>query len=109
MSSRQGDIRAILEKVNLQVAHIEEGYNKSLLAQAIDPAMRIDMKNALENLRSVLDYIACDIRARFCPTYSLQDRFYFPILPDKATFDKKMDQWFPGLRQAAPAVVTLLE
>ena len=40
---------------------------------------------------------------------SSSDRFYFPILPDKKTFNARIDQWFPGLRRSAPAVVTVLE
>jgi hypothetical protein len=109
MSSRRASIRALLTKADAQVGKIEAEYNKSLHAQAIDPALRIDIKNAFENLRSVLDYLAADIRERHCPTASSSDRFYFPILPDKKTFDSRVDQWFPGLRQSAPAVVSALE
>jgi hypothetical protein len=109
MRSRKVSIRALLTKVDAQVGKIEAEYNKSLHAQTIDPALRIDIKNAFENLRSVLDYLAVDIRERHCPKASSSDRFYFPILPDKNTFDNRVDQWFPGLRQSAPAVVSTLE
>jgi len=85
------------------------GYDRSLHAKTIDTQLRVDIKNACENLRSVLDYIAKDIRERYCPSASPGVRFYFPILPDKPTFDRKLDEWFPGLRQAAPAVVAALE
>ena len=84
-------------------------YKESLYSQAIDPELRVDLKNACENLRSVLNYLAADIRDRYCPTASSSDRFYFPILPDKKTFNARIDQWFPGLRRSAPAVVTALE
>ena len=53
--------------------------------------------------------MAADIRERHCPKASASERFYFPILPDKKVFDARIDQWFPGLRQAAPAVVAGLE
>ncbi len=109
MSSRQASIRALLAKVDTQAAKVEAEYRESLHSQAVDPELRIDIKNAFENLRSVLDYLASDIRERYCPAASSSDRFYFPILPDKATFDARIDQWFPGLRQAAPAVVAVLE
>jgi len=109
MGPRQASIRALLKKVGSQVRQIEAEYNKSLHAKAIDPGLRVDIKNACENLRSVLDYLAVDIRERHCPQASSKDRFYFPILPDKKTFDSRLDQWFPGLRQAAPAVVSALE
>lgn len=45
----------------------------------------------------------------YCREESSGGRFYFPILPDKKTFDRKLDQWFPGLRKAAPEVVSVLE
>jgi hypothetical protein len=109
MGSRQGSIKALLKKADSQIQQIEAEYNKSLHAKAIEPALRVDIKNVCENLRSVLDYLAADIRERYCPKASGTDRFYFPILPDKKTFDNRVDQWFPGLRQAAPALVPALE
>src|SRR5438874_4504383 len=109
MSAREANIRALLTKVDSQASKIEGEYNKSLHAQSINPELRIDIKNAFENLRSVLDYLAADIRERYCSTASASARFYFPILPDKATFDKKVDDWFPGLRKASPAAVGALE
>lgn len=109
MSSRQASIRALLDKAAGQVSKIEAEYYKSLNAQTIDPALRIDIKNACENLRSVLDYLAADIRERHCPTAPASDRFYFPILPDKKMFDTRLDQWFPGLRQSAAVVASVLE
>jgi hypothetical protein len=108
MGSRQGSIRALLDKAAAQVRKIASEYNKSLDAQTIDPELRIDIKNTCENLRSVLDYLAADIRERYCPKAPAV-RFYFPILPDKRTFDARVDQWFPGLRQTAPAVTSALE
>ena len=109
MSSRQTSIQALLRKVGVQLEQIKAEYSKSLHAKAIEPALRVDIKNACENLRSVLDYLASDIRERYCPAASSTDHFYFPVLPDKKTFDRKVDKWFPGLRQAAPAVVSALE
>lgn len=109
MASRQASIQALLKKAEAQFHQIEAEYNKSLHAKAIDPALRIDIKNVCENLRSVLDYLAADIRKRYCPKASSSARFYFPILPDKKTFDKRVEEWFPDLRQSAPAVVAALE
>src|SRR2546425_71162 len=100
MGSRQASIRALLAKVDTQLGKIEAEHKTSLHSQAIDPELRVDIKNACENLRSVLDYLAADIRERYCPAASSSDRFYFPILPDKKTFDARIDQWFPGLRQS---------
>jgi hypothetical protein len=107
--ARKDSIQALLTKVKAQIQQIQAEYDKSLHAKSVDAQLRIDIKNACENLRSVLDYIAKDIRERYCPSAPANTRFYFPILPDKPTFDRKIDEWFPGLRLAAPAVVAALE
>ena len=109
MSSRKESIQALLKKAEAQLRAVETEYNRSLHAKVIEAELRIDIKNLCENMRSALDYLAHDIRERFCPPASPGDRFYFPILPDKKSFESRIDQWFPGLRQVAPAVVAALE
>jgi hypothetical protein len=107
--ARKDSIQAMLTKVKTQIQQIQVGYDKSLHTQSVDAQLRVDIKNACENLRSVLDYIAQDIRERYCPSAPANGRFYFPILPDKPTFDRRIDEWLLGLRKAAPAVVAALE
>lgn len=107
--ARKDSIRALLTKAEDQLGQIEAEYKKSLHAKIVDPKLRVDIKNASENMRSALDYIARDVRERHCPAAPSNVRFYFPILPDKKTFNKKLDDWFPGLRQAAPNVAAALE
>ena len=109
MSPRSENIQALLEKAGVQLGKIKVEYSKSLHAKAINATFRIDIKNLCENMRSVLDYIAHDIHERDCQKESSGGRFYFPILPDKKSFDRRLDQWFPGLRQVAPNVVSVLE
>lgn len=106
---RKTNIDALLSKAQDQLKAIRAEYDRSLHAQKIDPALKIDIKNLCENLRSALDYIAHDIREKHCPAANPKDRFYFPILPDAQTFAKQANQWFPGLAAACPAVWTLLE
>lgn len=93
MGSRQASIQALLTKAGAQIGQIEVEYNKSLHAKAIDPVLRVDIKNACENLWSVLDYLAADLRERHCPKALSSDLFYFPILPAKNAFDGRLDQW----------------
>jgi len=109
MSSRQASIEALLDKAGNQIRDLEGKYKKSLNAQSIEPALRVEIKNTCENLRSVLDYLAADIRERYCPKASPKDHFYFPILPDRKTFDSRMNQWFPGINKAIPSIITVLE
>jgi hypothetical protein len=109
MSSRKESIQALLKKAEAQLRDVEIEYSRSLHAKVIEAELRIDIKNLCENMRSALDYLAHDIRERFCPPALPRDRFYFPIMPDKKSFESHIDQWFPGLHQVAPAVVATLE
>ncbi len=104
MAKRREDIDALLARSSEDLAKIESGYEASLAGKQIAPALRIDIKNLCENLRSVLDYLACDIREAFCPKADPNARFYFPILPDRPQFESRVDGWFPELKAAAPDV-----
>jgi hypothetical protein len=106
---RKSNIDALLSKAQDQLKAIRAEYDRSLHAQQIEPALKIDIKNLCENLRSALDYIAHDIREKHCSAANPKDRFYFPILPDAQTFAKQATQWFPGLTGTCPALLTLLE
>ena len=108
MGSRDASIEALLTKAADQVERITSEYAASLHAKKIAPALRVDIKNACENLRSALDYLAADLRQQFCPN-AARENFYFPILPDPATFDAKLDKWFPGLRESVPQLASELE
>jgi hypothetical protein len=100
MASRKANITALVDRAKWDLPKVEAAYQKSLHAKAIDPDLRIDIKNLCENLRSALDYLAHDMREKLCPTAKFGQRFYFPILPDQPSFDAKLDDWYPGLRTA---------
>lgn len=108
MTSRELSINALLDRATRDLATVEAEYERSLRSKAIEPDLRIDIKNLCENLRSVLDYLAHDVRERFCPAASPKVRFYFPILPDQVSFDRRLDVWYPGLRASAAPVVAYL-
>lgn len=107
--NRQSDINALLDRAEHQLQSIAKEYDSSLHAQAIAAPLRVDIKNLCENLRSVLDYLAHDIRDKYCASAKLADRFYFPILPDATQFSTRVSQWFPGLQATAPVVLSELE
>jgi hypothetical protein len=109
MGHQNASISALLKRAKQDLASIEEEYNNSLSAQSVSDDLRIDIKNLLENLRSVLDYLAHDIRDKYCAMGSATDRFYFPILPDRKSFDSQMSRWFPGLEKSAPDLWKYLE
>lgn len=107
MASRRSDIEALLTRSERVLEQIEAEYQRSLDQNEISAELRIDIKNLCENLRSVLDYLAHDIRERFCP--NAKGRFYFPILPDRKQFEKKVAAWFPDLDTKAPELWKYLE
>jgi hypothetical protein len=107
--TRQADIAALISKAEQQLSAIMKAYDSSLHAQTIATPLRVDIKNFCENLRSVLDYLAHDLRARYCPNADPADRFYFPVLPDAAQFAARMQRWFPRLETTAPQVFAELE
>ena len=107
--NRQSDITALLGRAEQQLEAIAKEYDSSLHAQEIAAPLRVDIKNLCENLRSVLDYLAHDIRDKYCTSAKSSDRFYFPILPDATQFSARTNQWFPGLQVAAPAAWAELE
>ena len=63
--SRKDSIKALLSKVEAQIMGIEAEYNKGLHAKEISTTLRIDIKNACENMRSVLDYLAHEIHEHY--------------------------------------------
>ena len=97
MAKREKSVEALLARSTRDLAAIEEEYEASLRAKSVSDDLRIDIKNLCENLRSVLDYLARDIRESHCPGANPKERFYFPILPNRRQFEAQMHLWYPGL------------
>jgi len=109
MSSRTASIDALLDRSRRDFERVKKRYEVSLSAKHIDPDLRVDIKNLCENLRSALDYLAQDIRAKHCPEADPRGRFYFPILPSRHVFEQKMASWLPGLATDSPDLWAYLE
>lgn len=109
MTDRQADIRALLQRSERDLKTISEQYNASLKNRVVAPELKVEIKGFCGNLRSVLDYLAHDIRESCCPNAPRGNRFYFPILPDRPTFEAKAAQWYPGLKISSRAVWDYLE
>ncbi len=106
---RKGNVEALIKNAEEELVAIRAEYDRSLRQREIDVNLRIDIKKLCESLRSSLDYVAHDIREKHCPSAKPNDRFYFPILPDAASFKKKVATWFPGLQANDPRVWNALE
>jgi len=74
---RKQDIETLLDTVQKECKQIKEAYNNALQDKNIPADLKIKIKNYFENVRSVLDYLACDI----CDTLGISSqKSYFPIL-----------------------------
>jgi hypothetical protein len=107
--TREHDIAALLAKAEQQLLQIMKEYDASLHAKAIHAALKVDVKNYCENLRSVLDYLAHGIREKYCPSENPKDIFYFPISPDARQFTGQVARSYPGLKNTSVAVWNVLE
>lgn len=109
MGKRKNSIETLLKRCDADLAKIEQEYKDSLHQQQVRSDLQVDIKNFCENLRSVLDYIAHDIRETHCPDADPQARFYFPIFDSKVGFDGQAKKWYPGLDAKAQALWSYLE
>lgn len=109
MGSRKDDVRALLDRAQRDLNKLEADYTASLSARMISPDLRIDIKNICGNLRSILDYLAGDVREKCCPTANPNARFYFPVFPARTDFEGQTRTCYPGLETARPDVWHYLE
>src|SRR5262249_23555322 len=73
-------------------------------------ALSVEIKNILENYRSILEYSAHHLAAACKPVPDVR-KVQFPIATkndDKAKFLKKLNEWFPGVASTHPAIIDLL-
>jgi hypothetical protein len=109
LSRRCGDVQALLAEAAKQLGEVENKYQLSLTEKHVSLDLKVKIKNLCENLRSVLDYLACDIRETKCSQPQENERFYFPILQSKEQFESRMKEWFPSLDSAALDLWSYLE
>ena len=106
---RKANTESLIKKAEEQLAAIRATYEQSLQKHQVDARLKVEIKNLCENLRSALDYLAHDIREKYCSTSNPKDRFYFPILPNAASFKSTAGSWFPGLDTSFPQIWGCLE
>lgn len=106
---RTEDINSLLKRSDGDLAALRGKYEQCLHKQTIPADLKIDIKNLVANLRSVLDYIANDIRDKYCSSAKPSERFYFPILPDMTSFNGRCATWYPGLQESCPDLWSYLE
>jgi hypothetical protein len=109
MANRKDSVEALLKRSEKDIGKIEEEYRTSLKATRVSSDLKIEIKHFCEDLRSVLDYLANDIREASCPNAKPKEKFYFPILPDRKKFEDKTNEWFPDLGKNNPDLWSYVE
>jgi len=109
MVNRKNNVKALITHAEKDIKKIEDEYRASLQARKVSDDLKIDIKNFCENLRSVLDYLAHDIRETNCVKAKFNERFYFPILLNREQFESKTNRWFPDLIINKPDLWNYLE
>src|SRR5256885_1535231 len=107
MATRVQDVEALVVRARDQLQKIEAEYSKSLEQQKISTSLKLDIKSFFENLKSVLDYLAVEVAEKFCGVTG--GKTYFPITPNKPSFDGTIKKDFPGLEKASPTVLAIIE
>jgi len=106
---RKNDIKALLKRSEKDFKVLKVKYEQCLHEKTIPADLKIDIKNLVGNLRSILDYIANDIRDKYCPPMKAKERLYFPILSDEASFNNQCAKWYPSLQNSCPDLWAFLE
>ena len=78
MKSRNSDIDNLLDRISQDYLKIEQKYKDSLTKKEVDSDLKIDIKNFLENSRSVLEYCAREVGNLI--SLSSDKTIYFPVV-----------------------------
>ena len=109
MGTRRDSIEALLKQCDEDIVSIEQEYNSSLDRQKIATDLQVKIKSFCEHLRSALDYVAHDIREKYCKDADPGMRFYFPILLSRSEFESQTNKWYPKLDGRVPDLWAYLE
>src|ERR1700724_4587246 len=109
MGKIPSDVAAVLRAAEMQAEEIRSLHQRALTGEPVQDELAVFVKNMLENLRSALDYLGCYIRKQCCPTATPKKHFYFPLFRKRSEFIKRMDEWYPGLKNNCPALWRYLE
>lgn len=105
--SRIDDIEATLEVAEEQYDRIQQEYRRSLKVRSVGRKLGVLIKNYLENLRSPLDYVACEISDTIL---AQSNRPYYPVAcKDQAAFLKHMKNNLPNLQIQKPELFRAIE
>lgn len=102
----EDDVQQLLEKVDQLAANLGLQYAKANAGGANSGPSKVDMKIAMEQLRSVLDYLAVGM-VRACGIDPSNKRIYFPY-GDRKVVGERIAALFKGATNPIPALGGLI-
>lgn len=102
------DMRALLDDVAEIRSALEKEYEAARGNPDIKDVLRTKVKSALEQLRSVLEYSAHELRNKYCGGLKPDDRVYFPYARTKSRFEKSREKFLPGLPAASAGAAAIV-
>lgn len=112
---RRDQIDALIEHAKKDFGKIEGQYYKALEETTIPSSLQIDIKNYMENLRSVLDYIAHDIYEQEIAPHRTStgkpeiSKIYFPYGRTENDFRSGVGSSLPQLKNLSLDLYNTLE
>ena len=95
---RKESIESLLQRIEKEYILLEKKYYFSLKNMELDASLQIDIFDYLNHCRVILDYLAKET-VIYCS--KKPKKVYYPIAPksmNKETFERKMEKWFPNLK-----------
>ena len=112
---RKENVNSLLNHAKTDLDKIESEYNNALKNKNIPDSLKIDIKNFLENLRSVLDYLAHDIYEQKVHPVRIANgdppiqKIYFPYGKTSNNFNFRLGTCFPNLSNIDNDLFLLIE
>lgn len=103
------DAKALVEHAANEISKLEQAYNNSLSQPSIQPTLKIEIKNTMENLRSALDFAARGLFDKYGSSTKSKPKIYFPYatLSQTQSEFQKSNQIETAFRASPRRVLTL--
>lgn len=103
------DMRTLLDDVADIRKLLEREYDAARANPSVKDVLRPKVKSALEQLRSVLEYSAHELRDKHCGGLTPDTIVYFPYARTKSRFYKGREKNLPGLTGNCPGAAAIIE
>lgn len=105
-SNRYEDSKEVLADAQRLISELSVIYSKAVSDEDLLVASKTQVKGAVENIRSALEYTSQDIWRSYT---SKKNSVYFPYGKDEVSFLKSVKSNLPALREQAPLLFDLIE